>query len=82
MLYKKIKPYIFEMMYFITAEEYVKHMGEEGRSKEEGEKRETERSRDREMEEVLILPPDSEHPLGHNTAINFHVNIDPLNQEH
>lgn len=31
------------------------------------------RDRDREMEEGLILPPDSEHPLGHNTAINVRV---------
>lgn len=43
MLYKKIKPYIIEMMHFIAAEEYVKHTGEEGRREEEGGKRETER---------------------------------------
>lgn len=49
-----------------------------GKERREGK----ERQRDREMEEVLILPPDSEHPLGHNTAINVHVNIDTLNQEH
>lgn len=79
MLYKKIKPCIIEMMYFIAAVEYVRHTGEEERG---GREKERQRDRETEMEEVFMLPPDSEHPLVHNTAINVHVNADPLNQGH